>query len=69
MTDVQYLEKLIKESGKKREYLAEKLGLSRQSFSAKCNGKSEFNATQMRILCEELKIVDLEVKEAVFFTH
>lgn len=69
MTDTLYLEEKIKESGKKREYLADKLGLTRQGFYKKCQGVSQFNALEIKILCAELEISDLSEKERIFFAN
>lgn len=69
MTDTLHLEKKIKESGKKKEYLAEKLSLTRQGFYNKCQGLNEFTAFEIKILCEELNILDLSEKEAIFFAN
>ena len=67
MTDIQYLEKLIVESGKKKSYLAEKIGCSRQYFRMKCNNEAPFTVVEVNILCEELNITKLSEKEKIFF--
>lgn len=67
MTDTQYLEKLIVESGKKKSYLAEKIGCSRQYFRMKCNNEAPFTVVEVNILCEELNITKLSEKEKIFF--
>lgn len=67
MTDTQYLEKLIVESGKKKSYLAEKIGCSRQYFRMKCNNEAPFTVAEVNILCEELNITKLSEKEKIFF--
>lgn len=67
MTNIKLLDKKIKESGKKKGYLAEKLGVSRATFRTLCLGKSQFRTEQVKILCEELNIVDAKEKEAIFF--
>lgn len=67
MTDTQYLEELIKKSGKKKEYLAEKIGCSRQYFRMKCNNEAPFTVVEVNILCEELNITKLSEKEKIFF--
>jgi gas vesicle protein len=63
LTDTQYLEKLIVESGKKKSYLAEKIGCSRQYFRMKCNNEAPFTVVEVNILCEELNITKLSEKE------
>jgi hypothetical protein len=67
LTDTQYLEKLIVESGKKKSYLAEKIGCSRQYFRMKCNNEAPFTVVEVNILCEELNITKLSEKEKIFF--
>lgn len=67
MTNVYLLAKKIKESGKKKCYLADKLGVSKQGFANLCSGKTQFRTEQVKIMCEELSITDLEEKEAIFF--
>jgi hypothetical protein len=67
LTDTQYLEKLIVESGKKKSYLAEKIGCSRQYFRMKRNNEAPFTVVEVNILCEELNITKLSEKEKIFF--
>ena len=67
MADTQYLEKLIKDSGKKKSYLADKIGCSRQYFRMKCNNEAEFTVSEANILCEELNVTKLSEKEKIFF--
>lgn len=67
MTNVTLLEDKIRESGKKKSYLAAKLGVSRAGFRNLCLGKSQFRTGQVKILCEELNIVDNEEKLSIFF--
>ena len=67
MTNVALLEEKIKESGKKKSYLAKRLNISRAGFRNLCAGKSEFRTGQVQILCIELNITDAEEKEAIFF--
>lgn len=44
--------------------VADKLGISYQSFNYKLNGKTEFKASEIKKLCSILKITD---KDAYFF--
>ena len=66
MTNTELLEQKIAESGKKKVYLAEKVGLSPQGFRNCCSNKSEFRASHIQILCDELNI-DLKERQAIFF--
>lgn len=67
MTDTEKLQEKIDASGKKKGYLAEKVGLSRAGFRNCETNKAEFTARQINILCDELYIEDLEEKESIFF--
>lgn len=69
MTNTEKLEAKIAQSGKKKGYLAEKLGLSAQHFRNCVTNKSEFRASHIQILCEELHITDLKEKQAIFFAQ
>lgn len=67
MVDTQLLEEQIDKSGKKKGYLAEKCGCSVQSLRLKIKGINEFTNTQTDILCSELGITSLTMKEKIFF--
>lgn len=67
MTNTKLLERKIQESGKKKGYLARKVGLSLGGFYNCCHNKAEWKASQIEILCEELNITSLEEKQAIFF--
>lgn len=66
MTNTTELLKIIKNSGFKKKYIAEKLGVCLATFSRKINNKTEFNTTQISILCEILNI-DEEKRNNIFF--
>lgn len=68
MENAQYLEEEIKKSGLKKAFLADKCGITRQSFTTKCKNPSSFTAAQVAILCRELKITQASKKERIFFT-
>ena len=67
MNNTELLEKKIAESGKKKGYLAAKIGLSGAGFRNCVTNKADFRASQIEILCEELKITSLKEKESIFF--
>lgn len=67
MNNTALLEAKIKESGKKRNFLAEKVGLSYAGFRNCVTNKAEFKSSQIDILCDELNITSLKEKEAIFF--
>lgn len=67
MNNIELLEKKIKESGKKKNYLAKKVGLSYAGFRNCVTNKAEFKSSHIDILCEELNITSLKEKETIFF--
>ena len=67
MGNALYLEKIIKESGLKKQYLADKCGMTRQSFTSKCKEPSSFTAANVAILCKELNITSLKKRDEIFF--
>ncbi len=67
MVDTQELEKRIKLSGKKKQYLADKIGCSRQYLTMKIKNEVDFDLREVAILCNELHISTLSDKERIFF--
>ena len=67
MTNSEDLNRIIKESGLKRGFIAETLGITRYSLNQKINNKFQFKAHEIQALCELLEINDLEEKERLFF--
>lgn len=67
MVDTLLLEGAISESGKKKSYLADKVGISVQNLRLKMNNKLVFNSNEVTVLCEELGITRLTDKEKIFF--
>lgn len=67
MVDTAILNEFIDNSGKKRGFLANKLGLSRQGFQKKVAGINDFKSNEISILCSELGITKLSDKERIFF--
>lgn len=68
MVNTLYLEELINSSGKKKSYLAERIGCSRQYFRMKCNNEAPFTLNEADILCAELNVTRLTEKEKIFFS-
>lgn len=62
-----YLEDKIRLSGKKKQFLADKIGCSRQYLMMKVRNKAEFNLKEVGILCSELGISTSKEKNAIFF--
>lgn len=69
MVNTQYLEEEILKSGKKKTYLAERCGITRQSLTNKINNRTEFTLSQVKILCDELGISQLTKQERIFFAR
>lgn len=67
MVNTELLEAAIRDSGKRKNYLAEKIGCSIQSFRMKCTNKYDFKSSDINILCAELGITKLTDKERIFF--
>lgn len=61
-----YLEEKIRLSGKKKQFLAEKIGCTRQYLMMKVRNNAEFNLKEVGILCKELGI-SVKEKDAIFF--
>lgn len=67
MTNTKLLNELIQQSGLKKVYIAEKIGVTPVGLYNLINGKSEFKASQISKMCDLLGIEDPELKEAIFF--
>ena len=67
MVNTLLLDEYIKQSGKSKTFLAEKCGISIQSFRMKRINESVFNTDQVKVLCNELNINSLRDKERIFF--
>ncbi len=68
MTDTIKLEDKIAASGLKKNYIAEQMGITRFTLHNKVTGKTEFNATEIKSLCNVLGIEDLREREDIFFS-
>lgn len=69
MTNTALIKDIISKSGLKLEFLAGKCGITRQALSNKIANRSEFTAREIGVLCQELKICDLEEKERIFYAQ
>lgn len=67
MVDTELLEKAILDSGKRKGYLAEKIGRTSQTLRSKVTGAYDFTTSEVDILCKELNITTLDQKERIFF--
>jgi plasmid maintenance system antidote protein VapI len=66
MTDTKLLAQAIDDSGLKKSFLAEKLGISRQSLTSLLNGQTEFKASQIHTLTALLGL-SAERRDSIFF--
>lgn len=66
MTNTKMLEKAIKDSGYKKGFIAEQVGLSRAGLCNCINNRAEFKASQINTLCTLLKL-DQTQRSAIFF--
>ncbi len=67
MTDTKALMQIIKKSGYKYTFIAEKLGLSYQALRNKIVNKTEFLPTEIETLCNLLGMTDIKQKNDIFF--
>ena len=67
LTNVEVLRAKIEASGLKLSYIAAELGISRYGLSKKLNCENEFKITEMKQLCNILKLTDKE-KISIFFS-
>lgn len=66
MTNTYLLDRYIKQSGYKKSFLANAIGVSRAGFSLKIKNKSEFRASEIDTLCKLLEIGNKD-RMAIFF--
>jgi hypothetical protein len=66
MTNTALLEKYIEDSGYKKSFIANQIGITPYALAMKINNKSEFKGNEMTIISKLLKI-DAETRDAIFF--
>lgn len=64
--DTEMLTNVIKESGLRTGFIVDKLGISRQAFYGKKNGKIAFRQSEIYVLCDLLKLNN-ETSMKIFF--
>lgn len=67
MVNTELLNKLIDSSGLKREYIAQRIGISRQALYSKILGETQFTIKEVAILSEVLGIKRLTDRDRIFF--
>ena len=66
MVNKKKINQAIKISGYKKEYLAREMGISKQAFSNKINGNTEFKASELFYLVGKLHIRTEDIEEVFF---
>lgn len=67
MTNVELLEKAIKDSGLRKRFIAKEMGMGYDRFYKKITGKIEFKASEVRNLADILKLSFDEMR-AIFLS-
>lgn len=67
MTDTTKLNRIIEQSGLKKRFIAETMGLSPYGLSLKINNINEFKTGEIERLCDILRIEDVNDRDAIFF--
>lgn len=68
MVNTDDLNKKIKESGLRIDFIIEKLGLSRTGFDKKRKGKTPFRVSEVYVLKDLLRLTD-EEESHIFYTE
>ncbi len=63
MADNAKLQEIVKNSGVKKSFLAEKMGISYQGYIKKESGKSEFLAKEIAVMKDVLRLSNKEVAD------
>ena len=66
MINTEALDASIRDSGLKKSYIAEKIGLTRFGFLKKCIGETEFKASEIKAISEILSLSRERVDEIFF---
>ena len=66
MVNTELLEDKIRQSGKKKSYLALRIGLTLAGFRNCCTNKAEFKVSHVKILCHELGLNSAEMMKIFF---
>ena len=69
MTNTKLLNEKIAESGLKKKFIADKLGLSTYGLQRKIENVTEFKASEISALCDVLDIKTVTEKEKIFFAN
>jgi len=69
VTDTKLFYEAVERSGKRKEYLANKCGITVQSLRRKATNLSYFTNREIEILCEELGIETPDELHRIFFAQ
>lgn len=69
MTNADMLRDKISGSGLKIGFIADFMGISRQTLWKKINNKRPFNQYEIEKLCEILRLFDVTERDAIFFAR
>jgi len=69
VTNIELLDRYIRESGLKRKKIAECLGITLNGLKKKTTGQHEFKASEIQVLCVLLGINTSDEKERIFFAR
>lgn len=67
MVNTAALKDRIQKSGYRYAFVAEQLGISRQSLTYKINNRVDFKSEEIMKLCDLIGITRLSDKDAIFF--
>lgn len=65
--NTELLNRKIDESGLKKVFIADQLGISTQALNDKINGKTPFRKSEIFVLCHFTNISDNDEKTKIFF--
>ena len=68
MVDTVRLKELVDESGLRKSFICEKLGITRSGYFKKETGKSDFTASEIKVLKGLLKLSNKDVAD-IFLTE
>lgn len=68
MTNVKLLADKIQQSGLKKSYIADKIGVSKSTFYAQMQGKTEFRMSQVATISQLLGLDEANIT-AIFFAR
>lgn len=67
MTNTKILEAKIKESGLKKSFIAEKLGIKYEALRRRIQNEVSFLAREIPVICDLLGIDSLMERDSIFF--